>query len=272
LGKIREAFDAVITSAHNPKVQQMRSLLARRQERQQAQSFVVEGVRLAEEALHCGWQPHSVFFSDQLSGRGRSLLDDFSKAGTDIEEITPSLMESLAETAGPQGILATFAMRTLPLPQGRLDFVLILDNVRDPGNLGTLLRSAGAAGMQAVLLTPGTADVFSPKVLRAGMGAQFKLPALTLPWEKIQSICQTDNDPPLKIFLAEGQAGTACWKLDLRQPLALIIGSEAEGASDKARQLADGLVKIPMPGGSESLNAAVAGSILIFEIVRQRYA
>jgi TrmH family RNA methyltransferase len=104
------------------------------------------------------------------------------------------------------------------------------------------------------------------------MGAQFNLPALTLPWEKIQAICQTHSNPPLKLFLAEGQQGAACWEVDLRQPLALIIGSEADGASDKARQLAEGLVRIPMPGGSESLNAAVAGSILIFEIVRQRYA
>jgi RNA methyltransferase, TrmH family len=262
----------VITSAHNPKIQQIRNLLGRRQERLHSQTFVVEGVRLAEEALHSGWQPQNIFFTDQLSGRGKTLLEGFSKSGADVEEITPQLMESLAETEAPQGILATFAMRDLPLPQGRLDFVLVLDNVRDPGNLGTLLRTACAAGMQAVLLTPGTTDVFSPKVLRAGMGAQFKLPALTLAWEKIQSICHTQSNPPLKIFLAEGRQGTACWELDLRQPLALIIGSEAEGASDNARQLADGWVKIPMPGGSESLNAAVAGSILIFEIVRQRFA
>jgi RNA methyltransferase, TrmH family len=262
----------VITSSHNPKIQQIRSLAARRKERQKSQSFVVEGVRLIEEALQAGWQAQSVFFTNQLSSRGENLLEVFLKAGADVEEITPQLMESLAETEAPQGILATFTMRELPVPQGRLDFVLVLDNVRDPGNLGTLLRTACAAGLQAVLLTPGTADVFSPKVLRAGMGAQFRLPALTLPWEEIQSICHTQSTPPLKILLAEGQQGTPCWELDLRRPLALIIGSEAEGASEEAHQLADVLVKIPMPGGSESLNAAVAGSILIFEIVRQRYA
>lgn len=269
-GRTEETVFALITSSHNPKIQQIRSLLARRQERQQGQSFIVEGVRLAEEAVHSGWQPNSVFFTDQLSSRGKNLLEDFSKSGADIEEITPSLMESLAETEAPQGILATFAMRDLPLPD-RLDFVLVLDKIRDPGNLGSLLRTACAAGMQAALLTPGTADVFSPKVLRAGMGAQFRLPAQSLPWEKIQSICQTHSNPPLQIYLAEGQQGTPCWELNLRRPLALIIGSEAEGASEEAHQLADALVKIPMPGGSESLNAAVAGSILIFEIVRQRY-
>ena len=261
----------MITSSHNPKIQQIRSLLSRRQERIQAQSFVVEGVRLSEEALQSGWQPQSVFFTDQLSNRGKNLLDSFSRSGADIEEVTHQLMESLAETETPQGILAIFALRSLPLPE-RLDLVLILDSLRDPGNLGTLLRTACAAGMQAVLLTPGTVDAFSPKVLRSGMGAHFRLPILSGPWDEIQGICRNHSNPPLKIFLAQGQEGTACWELDLRQPLALIIGSEAEGAGEKAHQLADTLVKIPMPGGSESLNAAVAGSILIFEIVRQRYA
>jgi len=103
----------VITSTHNPKIQQVRSLLSRRQERQQAQAFIVEGVRLAEEALHNGWQPQSAFFSDQLSARGKILLESFSRAGADVEGITPQLMESLAETEAPQGILAIFALRTL---------------------------------------------------------------------------------------------------------------------------------------------------------------
>ena len=261
----------VITSAHNPKIQQIRALLARRQERQLAQSFVVEGVRLVEEALHSGWQPQSVFFTEQLSLRGKNLLDGFSSSGVEVEEITPQLMDSLSETEASQGILAIFTLRSLPLP-GSLNFVLILDSLRDPGNLGTLLRTALAASVQAVLLTSGTVDPFSPKVLRSGMGAHFRLPILPSSWDEIQAICQVNANPPLNIFLAEGHQGTPCWELNLRQPLALIVGSEAEGASDQARRLANGLVKIPMPGGSESLNAAVAGSILIFEIVRQRFA
>ncbi len=232
----------MITSSHNPKIQQVRSLLSRRQERQQGQVFIVEGVRLAEEALRNGWQPLSVFFSDQLSARGKILLDSFSKAGADIEEITPQIMKALAETETPQGILAIFALRKLPLPE-HLDFVLIVDNLRDPGNLGTLLRTACAAGVQAVLLTPGTVDPFSPKVLRSGMGAQFRLPVLTGTWDEIAATCHSHSNPPLKIFQAEGQQGMACWDLNLRQPLALIIGNEAEGAGRQARQVADVLVK-----------------------------
>ena len=186
-----------------------------------------------------------------------------------MEEIPQYLMEATAGTDTPQGILAVFALRRLPIPDP-LDFVLVLENLRDPGNLGTLLRTAAAAKVQAVLLTPGTVDAFSPKVLRSAMGAHFRLSIHSLTWEEIQQLCHPQGKAQLKIYLAEGQNGIPSWKLNLRPPLALIIGSEAEGASEQACQLADCTINIPMPGGSESLNAAVAGSILIFEIVRQR--
>jgi TrmH family RNA methyltransferase len=166
-------------------------------------------------------------------------------------------------------------MRRQPLPT-ELHFVLVADNLRDPGNLGPLLRTAAASGAQAALLSPGTTDAFAPKVLRAGMGAHFRLPVFHLTWDEIRAVCKEPVRPAgepqrsLRIFLAEASDGTPCWDLDLRQPLTLIVGSEAEGASREALALADELITIPMPGKSESLNAAIAASILLFEIVRQR--
>jgi TrmH family RNA methyltransferase len=173
--------------------------------------------------------------------------------------------------------MAVLPMGRLPLPEQR-DFVLIADNLRDPGNLGTLLRTAAAAGVQAVLLSPGTTDAFAPKVLRAGMGAHFRLPIFALPWEEMRAVCKpvqhasSTSGASLQIFLAESSQGSACWDLDLRRPLALMVGSEAEGASPEARGMADTFIMIPMPGRSESLNAAIAAGILMFEIVRQRRA
>jgi TrmH family RNA methyltransferase len=158
-----------------------------------------------------------------------------------------------------------FPYLDLPLPETP-DFVMVADQVRDPGNLGTLLRSAAAAGVQAALLAHGTTDPYSPKVLRAGMGAHFRLPVRSLSWAEVLQICR----PRLKLYLAEVEEGTPCWQLDFRQPVGLVVGGEAEGASAEARQSVDGLVSIPMPGKSESLNAAIAASILLFEIVRQR--
>jgi RNA methyltransferase, TrmH family len=144
------------------------------------------------------------------------------------------------------------------------DFILIPDQIRDPGNLGTLLRTAAAAGVETVLLPPETTDAFAPKVLRAGMGAHFRLPIHSLTWEEIKTLT---ND--MDVYIAD-MDGASCWETDLRKPLALVIGGEAEGASDEAQRLANGKISIPMSSGVESLNAGVAGSVLMFEVVRQR--
>lgn len=260
----------MITSTHNPRLQQVRALLKRRSEREQAGLFVIEGVRLAEEALASGWPAKLVLFSQALSERGRVLLDGFRAAGAEVEEVTPALLDAAADTDTPQGVLAVLPARSLPTPASP-DFVLIADAVRDPGNLGTLLRSAAAAGVQTVICAPETVDAFSPKVLRSGMGAHFRVPILAQSWEEIHAFCKNrPGSPSLNVYIAESESGTPLWSLDMRAPLALVVGGEAEGASQAARQIADGLVTIPMPGKSESLNAAVAASILLFEVVRQR--
>jgi TrmH family RNA methyltransferase len=146
-----------------------------------------------------------------------------------------------------------------------LDFVLVADQVRDPGNLGTMLRTALAAGVDALLLPPRTVDPFSPKVVRAGMGAHFRLPIAVTSWEEIGTTLED-----LRIYLAEAGKGAAYTQADFSSPLALILGSEAHGPGAGARELAHTSVHIPMPGGGESLNTAIAAAILIFEIVRQR--
>jgi TrmH family RNA methyltransferase len=260
----------VITSSHNPKIQRLRALIGRRQEREQAGAFVVEGVRLTEEALQAGWTPELALFSETPSPRGRELLDQFRQRGADVEEVEPGLLKRTSGTENSQGIAAIFALRNLPLPENP-DFVLIADAVHDPGNLGTLLRSASAAGVQAIFLSPGTTDPFAPKVLRAGMGAHFRLPLASLTWPEIIAYCKKEQEiSSLSVLLAEAKHGIPCWSLDLTRPLALLVGSEAEGASPQARSFADQWISIPMPGRSESLNDAMAASILLFEVVRQR--
>jgi TrmH family RNA methyltransferase len=183
--------------------------------------------------------------------------------GVEVEQVSDVLLNAISETETSQGLLAVLDYSPLALPQP-LDFVLIPDSIRDPGNLGTLLRTAAAAGVQAVWLPPETTDAFAPKVLRAGMGAHFRLPIHTLTWEEIQVAAKS-----LKVYLADAQ-GNPCWQTDFSLPLALIVGGEARGATNAARKLADGTVSIPMPGQAESLNAGVAGAVLMFEVVRQR--
>lgn len=259
----------MITSSQNAKIKLARALTARSKDRQKTGSFIVEGVRLAEEALAAAWQPQMVLFSAQLSARGMQIVEAYRSSGVELEEAAPEVLASLSDTETPQGIFAVFPRRDLPLPP-QPDFILIADQVRDPGNLGTLIRTAAAAAAQALIVPPGTTDPFAPKVLRSAMGAHFRLPILELTWPQIVTRFKTNARPPLRFFIAEAQGGDSCWQAPLDQPVALIVGSEAEGASPDARQAADWLIHIPMPGQSESLNAAVAGSILCFEVVRQR--
>jgi TrmH family RNA methyltransferase len=254
----------MITSSHSPKIQLVRTLLGRSKERRSAGAFVAEGVRLVEEALFANWPFKFVLAGQSLGGRGKELLAQLQSNKVAVESVSDDLLHSLSETETTQGILAVLDYVSLPVPNS-LSFVLILDQIRDPGNLGTLLRTAAAAGVQAVLLPPETADAFAPKVIRAGMGAHFRLPILSLPWNEISIFLKG-----LQIHLAEIKDATTCWQADFRPPLALIIGGEAGGASQPARDLATSRVTIPMSSKTESLNAAVAGAILLFEVVRQR--
>lgn len=255
----------MITSSQNTKIKLVRALLGRAKERREAGAFVAEGVRLVEEAAHSNWKFQFALYDDSLSERGKSLIENLTSRGVDVEAVSENLIKSLSETETPQGILAVLELTSLPIPNSP-NFLLIPDQIRDPGNLGTLLRTAAAAGVQAVLIPPETTDAFAPKVVRSGMGAHFRLPIHSLRWDEIMQISKSAHQ---QVYLAD-MGGTSCWETDLRQPLALIVGGEAEGASKEARKLATGQISIPMMGKMESLNAGVAGSVLMFEVVRQR--
>lgn len=237
--------------------------MGRAKERREANAFVVEGVRLIEEAVNAGWQFQFVLYSDGLSERGKALIETLSAKNIEVDDVAGDLLQKLSDTENPQGILAVLENSQLPLPKSP-NFILIPDQIRDPGNLGTLLRTAAATGVQAIFLSPETTDVFAPKIVRAGMGAHFRLSIHSLTWEEIKT--QTKD---MNIYIAD-MDGTSCWETDLRKPLALIIGGEAAGASDEAQRLASQKISIPMAGNVESLNAGVAGSVLMFEVVRQR--
>ena len=253
----------MITSTQNSKLKLVRNLLGRPKERREANAFVAEGVRLVEEALAADWPFRFVLVGKILSQRGQELVKKLESKGIEVEQVSDTLLNSFSETETSQGILAILDHALLPIPQP-LNFVLIPDSIRDPGNLGTLLRAGAAAGVQAVFLPPETTDTFAPKVVRVGMGAHFRLPIHSLTWEEIRTATTA-----LKVYLADME-GNPCWQTDFRLPLALIVGGEAEGATVEARKLADISVSIPMPGKAESLNAGVAGAILMFELVRQR--
>lgn len=253
----------MITSSQNSKIKRVRALLGRAKERREAGVFVAEGVRLVEEAVISNWRLEIVLYDETLGERGKLQVEGLRSKGVDVEEVSTSVMKTVSETETPQGILAVVKNRQLPIAN-HPTFILIPDQIRDPGNLGTLLRSAAAAGVDAALIPPETTDAFAPKVLRSGMGAHFRLPIRSMGWDEIENLALG-----LNVYAAD-MDGQPCWETDLRQPVALIIGSEAEGVSASGRRLASGKINIPMKGGTESLNAGAAGSVLMFEAARQR--
>jgi TrmH family RNA methyltransferase len=255
----------MITSTQNSKIKWLRQLQNQGCFRREEKAFVVEGVRLVEEALQAGWKAQLVLCTEDLNERGRAVADGFAAQGAQLELVTEAVMRAASDTQTPQGLLAALEWQALPIPTSA-DFIFIPDRVRDPGNLGTMLRSAAAAGVQAVFLPPETADAFAPKTIRAGMGAHFRLPIRSMEWDEIAGCLKK-----MKVYLAAAGEGLPYTWVDFQDPLALIVGGEAEGASPQALQIKTDYVHIPMPGGSESLNAAVAAGILLFEVVRQRH-
>ncbi len=258
-----------ITSLKNPRVQFVRSLLADRSARMTEKLFVAEGVRLSEEVLNAGIVPKSIYYTEETTPRGKELIQRGIAAGAQSYAVSSEVMEKISATETAQGILMVIPQTAVPIPP-KCDLVLILDQLRDPGNCGTILRTAAAAGVKLIFNTPGSADLFMPKVVRAGMGAHFRMCIQQADWNEILQYCRPKSGAQLKLYLAESGDGLNLWQADLKEPLALIIGGEADGASHEGRTAADHLIHIPMPGQFESLNAGVAASILLFEIIRQR--
>jgi RNA methyltransferase, TrmH family len=258
----------MITSLENDRVKRVRALQSRSRSRQKEERFVIEGLNLVGEAVSARVPVEEVFYTEEFgaSPEGRALLDQLSTSGgASLMETDNAVMQAMSDTPTPQGILAVLPLLKLPAPDGA-DFALIIDGVSDPGNMGTIMRAAAAAGVPLMYVTAGTVDLTNPKVLRSAMGAHFKLPVRYASWEGIAN--QLDG---YVIFVAEASGGAPYFNVDWTQPAALIVSEEAHGASPEAMKTAHARITIPMPGGFESLNVAMATSIMLFEMVRQRY-
>ena len=260
----------MITSTSNPKIKSIRSLQSSSRSRREEGLFVVEGVRLVEEALSASWQAQLVIHTDDQSMRGQAVIQGFAAQGTPIEAVTPHVMKAASDTQTPQGLLAVFAVQKLALPK-TLDFILVPAGVRDPGNLGTILRSAEAAGADLVVLTPGSVDPYNPKVVRGSAGAVFHVPVITATIDDVlaagfATLGTTSHD-------ALGRTVVPYTDADLTGRIAVVMGNEAAGLPTDWTDVEGPIgswVTIPHRGRSESLNVAMAATVLVFEAARQR--
>lgn len=257
----------MLTSTKNPQIKEIQKL-RRKRHRYQTKRLVLEGVRLIQDALASNILIQTLYFAPELITKNRAaieLVEHCQSASIQIVECSETVFQTLTETTTPQGILALIAMPDIEPPINS-SLALILDQVREPGNAGTLLRSAEAAGVDQVLFAPNTVDSFNDKVIRAGMGAHFRLPIqLCNRWDDVRSRLSAEQI----LVLATPLGKIPYDQLDWCQPVALIISGETTGASPDA--IGDALsLSVPMLGQTESLNAAMAGTIILFEGARQR--
>ncbi|MCA9918877.1 MAG: RNA methyltransferase [Anaerolineales bacterium] len=258
----------MITSSSNAKVKGVRRLQTDRRFRNREAQYVVEGTRWLTELVAMARLPELLFYTErwlQTAVHANILQQLHSLGQFTALPVSDEVMQAMSDTSTPPGILAVLPMQPKPLPPNP-SLLLVLDAINTPGNLGTMLRTASAAGVDGVLLGPDCVDLYNPKVVRGSMGAHLRLPVHSQSWAEIAQTVQG-----MQLFVATIDAKVAYTAVDWTQPSALIIGSEAAGAGDTARELAQNPVTIPMHATTESLNAAVAAGILLFEAARQRH-
>ena len=273
----------LITSPSNPRISRLHDLHTTRG-RKKSGLFLMEGPHLLEALLDAQIVPREVYYQPELlqrTAKGRSLLDRLVHPSTlpaeRLVEVSERVIESLGEVQTSQGVVSVLAQDAFQpelvgarRPAALRPALLILDELADPGNMGTILRTALAADVAEVLLTPGCVDCFSPKVVRAAAGAHIALPLATdLAWETIAERINSHCREERRVLLAEAESSHLYYQQDLRRPFALIIGNEAHGPSPEARGLASLAISIPLANGVESLNAAIAAGIILYEAVRQ---
>ncbi|SDK75106.1 TrmH family RNA methyltransferase [Natronincola ferrireducens] len=260
-----------ITSQQNKIIKHVKGLQAKKNRRLHKQ-FVIEGIRVLEECLLHQIPIHYVFYTEdlvKLQGGG-ALLEKVKKDYRSYE-ITRELLLKISDTENPQGIIAVVSMPENNLQSIKISedaFFVILDRVQDPGNMGTILRTAEAAGADGIILTKGCVDPYNSKTIRATMGALLHIPVIETNSNEEWINILKDNS--VKLIASDLDTPKTYLDVDYKNKIAIIIGNEANGIDETLLEKADELVKIPILGKIESLNASVAAAILIYKVVEAK--
>lgn len=239
--------------------------LKERKNRTKENKYIIEGFRIVEEALKAGASLDSVFLNKQSEEKALNLLEkySFSKRSFGLND---ELFSEISDTTNSQGIIAVVNMEKEKTKDFK-EFYILCDKVQDPGNLGTIIRTAHAAGCDGVILTKGTVDIYNEKVIRSTMGSIFYLPII---FDDDLNILKALKEDGFKILATSLEGKCDFFKEDLKGKVVVTVGNEGNGVSKEVYDLSDSKVKIPMPGNAESLNVAVATSIVLYERVRQK--
>lgn len=260
----------MITSTANAKVKRIIQLRKKKKVREEEGVFLVEGIRMFREV-----PPEllrEIYVSESCINKERSLVQEMEgKAGIRAELVSDTVFEHLSDTRTPQGILSVVARCRYTLEDvagGRCPHVLVLDRLQDPGNVGTILRTAEGAGVTGILLDSECADIYNPKTIRSTMGSIFRMPFCYM--HDLEEGIQRLKEKGIHTYAAHLEGQHFYDEEDYRKPCAFLIGNEGNGLRREIADMADTYIKIPMAGSVESLNAAIASAVLMFEVSRQR--
>lgn len=266
------AQETVITSVHNSRVKTWTQLLEKKG-RDKLGQFVIEGVHLVQEALASSLPVDTIVFAEERAHTLPSaLLDQAHAAGIECVAVTETVLAKCTDTQTPQPVFAVLPKLAwepgqLLNAQAGAGLVVVVDGIQDPGNLGTIIRSADAVGATGVLLGRGTVDLYNPKTVRSTMGSLFHLP---IAQGNLLEVLPQAAEQGAAIVTTSLQGSTSCYDFDFTRTVWFVIGNEGQGVSAAVSDLATQHILIPMRGQAESLNAAMAATVVLFEAMRQR--
>lgn len=264
----------MISSLANPQVKNLCALMKKSKLRRENHCFVAEGIKMFLEAP--AEQIEKVYLSEQILQECKikeipEKLKELEQLHISVELLADSIFKSVSGTVSPQGVICIVRQRDYDLDQLLLHenpLFLVLEDLQDPGNLGTIMRTAEGAGVTAVLMSRGTVDLFNPKTIRSTMGSVYRVPYLYV--ESLEDALLQLAKADIQIIASSLQDSVDYTRLSYQKGTAFLIGNESAGLSDALSKKANARIKIPMQGNVESLNAAVAAAILIYEAYRQR--
>lgn len=239
--------------------------LKEKKHRIKSNKYLIEGLRFVEEAIKSKVSIDSIIFTESFKEKNPEL---FLKINENIKliQMNEALLKQLCSTENPQGIVGVINMKNKELKSGEL--VVLVDKVQDPGNMGTIIRTAHAAGAAGIVMTKGTVDIYNDKTLRSTMGSIFYIPIVE---DDSLDFVKSLKKEGYKLVVSSLQGKNNFFEENLQGKVMIAVGNEGNGVSDEVYDIADIKVKIPMPGEAESLNVAVATSIMIYEKIRQSF-
>ena len=255
----------IITSKEKEIVKHIRKK-KKKKEREEAGEFIVEGIKMIEEAVREKAKIKMIVVSEEFNQNPIPQDVLYKVAKEKIIYVSNSVFKTLTDVNSPQGILAIIEKNEIKEIDFSQDLFLILDNIQDPGNMGTILRTADSVNLKQVIVPKGNADCYNPKVVRSTMGAIFRVSVIEV--EDLSKTMKEMKKHKIQILVTALETKDSIYDVDYKRS-AIVIGNEGNGVSKEILELADKKIKIPMPGKTESLNAAVATGIILYHAIRK---